>query len=86
MKALQTRMTLIMAKTSRFIKRDAIVTGGGSDSDDDTGDLLDATISDRLNRSSEYARLAKDNLAMREVSHMNMLHVFFTNFCCMCGQ
>ena len=76
MKALQTRMTLIMEETSRLIKRDARVTGGGSDGDGHGFELLDATISERLNRSSEYARLAKDNLAMKEVSHMYMLYVF----------
>ena len=60
--------------------------GGGSDGDDNTSNLLDATINDILNHLSEYASLAKDNLAMKEVSHMYMLCVFFAQFCCVFGQ
>ena len=79
-RALEARMTMIMEETTRFIRSDARRTGGGSD-DDDPIESLDSSIHDRLLNKGEYARLAKDQHAMKEVIDLVDCIIFGLYFC-----
>ena len=68
-RALKSRMILIMNETACWIKCDSHTTGGGDISDDKPpmDSEMDSQISAWLQQFEEYARLAKDLLAQKEV-------------------